>query len=92
MDYSEKIEIKNINSEIRNRKNLKMNAQTAESAECRNNGKRKLTRCIKTAVCYFQQTGDNRKSGGICNKFSAYGKNSRKKADESAGGEHCVCA
>lgn len=76
MDYSEKIEIKNINSEIRNRKNLKMNAQTAESAECRNNGKRELTRCIKTAVCYFQQTGDNRKSGGICNKFSAYGKNS----------------
>ena len=43
MDYSENIEIKNINSEIRNRKNLKMNAQTAESAECRNNGKRELT-------------------------------------------------
>ena len=56
MDYSEKIEIKNINSEIRNRKNLKMNAQTAESAECRNNGKRELTRCIKTAVCYFEET------------------------------------
>lgn len=92
IDYSENEEIQNINSEIRNRKNLQMNTQTSESAESCNKRKRQPARCIKTAVCNFKQTGDNRENGGVCNEFSAYGKNSRKKADKSAGGEHGICA